>query len=469
MVIREKLNDNESLSGTYLNIGNDYQLLRKDLLALRYYNKALELQKSINDKYTIARILNSIAGTYKNQNKIDLAMEYFEKSNAIKKEINDVEGLISGNISLGEMYLNQNKPVSALKLFKEALIIADSTGSRDNLKYIYIGMVKSYKQLHDYENSLVYFFLYDQIKDTLLNETSTKQIAEMQTRYETEKKEIENIRLQKENEIKQLKIAKQENEKKYLIYLFSIIGLIVIMLSVFIIYRNKLRQKSELFREQNRQQKLQFKAVIEAEEKERKRIAQELHDGLGQLLSTAKMNIASLDDAVSESDEEDKSVFNNSLELIDEAVSEVRNISHNLMPGALIKLGLVPAINELVKKINTAGQISIELICNDDFKQLNETSGIIIYRIIQEILNNTIRHSEAKNVKIEILHLNGKLNLNISDNGRGMELSKIGESNGIGWKNIYSRVNMLNGNMEIKSEIGKGTKIFIALNIDLKE
>jgi signal transduction histidine kinase len=240
--------------------------------------------------------------------------------------------------------------------------------------------------------------------------------------------------------------------------------MIITFVAVFVFFQQKNRQKANLMLETNRLEKLRFKAVIESEEKERKRIAEELHDGLGQLLSTAKMNVASLDDAVALSDAEDKVVFQTSLSLIDEAVSEVRNISHNLMPGALIKLGLIPAISDLVKKINTSGKMKIVFDYDPNFEKLNETTEIAIFRIVQEILNNSIKHSQAKNIRVELMKLDNEIRLVITDDGIGIDIAKIENSQGIGWKNIYSRVAMLNGSIDIQSVRDSGTKIKITLN-----
>jgi len=280
----------------------------------------------------------------------------------------------------------------------------------------------------------------------------------MQTKYETEKKEHQ-------LKLKSVEAKNQRNRNKVQILIFLGVVSIIIFISIFSFYRYKQIHKAQQIIEKGQQEKILFKAVMDSEGKERKRIAQELHDGLGQLLCTAKMNISSLDDVVLKSDNEDIAAFNNSIELLDEAVAEVRNISHNLMPNALIDIGLVPAITELVKKINSAGKLKVDLKCTDDIIKLDETEAIAVYRIIQEVLNNTIRHSEAKNVEIEFYQSEKKLILNISDDGKGMDVSKIKESKGIGWKNIYSRVSMLNGKIEIISEIGKGTKLFIDLEI----
>jgi signal transduction histidine kinase len=456
--LRLKLKDNAAVSASYLNIGNVFQLLKKYPEALLYYKKALDLQKTINDKYTIGRILNSMAGVFKAQNKNEIALQYYLKSNSLKEEVGDVEGLISGNISLGDLYSNKGNSKLALDYFKKALELTDTTNSKENLKYIYPGLVKAYKSQNNFELALKYFFLYDQLKDNFFNETMSKQIAEMQTKYESEKKEIENAKLQKENEIKELKISQQKSEWKFLLVLFLVIAFVIILSSVFIVLRYKQKQKAELIKEGSRQEKLRFKAVIDSEEKERTRISKELHDGLGQMLSSAKLNISGLEDGIQK---EDEYLLQNSLTIIDDAVKEVRNISHNLMPTALMNYGIIEAVNGLVSKINDSKQIQVNF-SNENFTiNLEKETEIALYRITQEILNNMLKHSKAKNINMVFSNSNNSVSISIKDNGIGFNTDEIKNSAGIGWQNIYSRVSMLNGNIKINSQLGRGTEIEI--------
>jgi two-component system NarL family sensor kinase len=346
---------------------------------------------------------------------------------------------------------------NALICFNKAKEIYEAHNDVEDRMYVYklIAINKACKA-----NPEIYdaFYKYLDLKDSLFKAESNKKTAEYKVLYETEKKDRE-IKLQ---------TAETQNQKnRNSIQLLLFLGLImtITFVAVFVFFQQKNRQNAKLLLETNRLEKLRFKAVIESEEKERKRIAEELHDGLGQLLSTAKMNVASLDDAVALSDAEDKVVFQTSLSLIDEAVSEVRNISHNLMPGALIKLGLIPAISDLVKKINTSGKMKIDFDYDTNFEKLNETSEIAIFRIVQEILNNSIKHSQAKNMTIELKKMGAEILLLITDNGIGLDVSKIEKSKGIGWKNIHSRVAILNGVIDIQSIKNSGTKIRITLNI----
>ncbi len=303
--------------------------------------------------------------------------------------------------------------------------------------------------------------LWAEVEKEIINEASVNSMAEMQTKYETEKKEKENLALTKKTEVQQL-IIENENQKRknQLTLSITLIGLIVAIF-LFVYYRKKQIQKTLHVAALAEADKLRFKEVIEAEEKERSRIAQELHDGLGQLLSTARLNVASLEDAVTEVDKPD---LERSLKIIDEACVEVRNISHNMMPSALIRLGLIPAVTELVNNVNSAKGIKVDFENNVD-SSLGQSLDITIYRVIQEILNNMIKHAKANHINISIKKNDDDLAIIMTDNGIGFNTDELKKGKGLGWKNIFSRVSMLEGSIQLESELQKGTMVFINLKL----
>jgi signal transduction histidine kinase len=274
-----------------------------------------------------------------------------------------------------------------------------------------------------------------------------KEVSVVEVKFKT-------AQLKKEKQIAELQTKKQQQ-----VYLLSIAGLLLFSASGIFIWNQ--RKKAKHIVELAEAEKIRFKEVIEAEEKERSRIAQELHDGLGQLLSTARLNVSGLEDAVSQ---EDQPNVLRSLKIIDEACTEVRNVSHNLMPGALIRLGLIPAINELVNNVNAAKGVQIDFNANIE-TSIGKSLDITIYRIIQEIVNNMIRHAKANRISIRIEKSKDDLQISMTDDGVGFNTDELKNTKGIGWKNIFSRISMLNGDIKLESEPQKGTMIFINLKL----
>jgi two-component system, NarL family, sensor kinase len=461
--IDEELQNLQEMANVCNNIAVAYDYANSDLNARKYYLRTIEVAQKINYNYLLSTVYNNLATLYVEDNDFQKAFDYHFKALSIRKEMQDSVGLAQTFNNLGKLtYKSGGNPTKAIEYLNEGLKIAKKMGIKNEIFLSYDGLVQASSKIEHADNTYTYALLYSEAKDSILNIENGKQIAEMQTRYETEKKEKENSELKRKNEIQQLTIsAEKEKRKNELMLSFAFTGLLGV--SGFFIYnRRKLKQKAMHLAELGEQEKLRFKAVIDAEEKERSRIAQELHDGLGQLLSTARLNVAGLEDSVIK---EDKPYLDKSLKIIDEACTEIRNISHNMMPNALIRMGLISAIRELVENINTSKVLKIDFSTNVS-GSLGKSLDITIYRIVQEILNNMIRHSKANLINMEINKTNNNLLISMRDNGIGFNTDDLKESTGLGWKNIFSRVSMLNGTIELDSKPKEGTIVYI--NLELK-
>lgn len=455
--IRENINYLYGIGVSLSNIGLVYMDLDSLPLSIVYFEKAMDYKIKSNDDYGLAIVYNNLATAHMGTDNKE-ALRYEMLAVNLNKKLNDTYGLITNYNNLANIYrlLGDNK--TQFDYLTLSLNLAEELQSKSKLLTIYKLHRMYYYDNRDYKNAYIYYHKYDSIKSLIYSIESTQSMNEMQVKYDTEKKEHQ-------LKLKSVEAKNQKNRNKVQLLLFIGMLSILIFISIMIIYRNRERHKSQLLEEKIKQDKILFKAMIDSESKERKRIASELHDSLGQLLCTAKIIVSSLDDAVAQSDEEDKIAYGSSLELIDEALAEVRNISHNLMPVSLISVGLISALEELIKKINSSDKLKVKFNYPENVKKLDETIEINIYRIIQEVINNAIKHADAKNIIIDFKQTEKNVTIDISDDGKGMDVTKISKSKGIGWNNIYSRVNLLNGKIDINSEIGKGTKLFINLNI----
>lgn len=451
--IRKKINDLYNLSGTYVNIAGIYLKKKGNNEAIKYYLESLELCRKIGDKSYIATNLNNLSAVYFNIFDYENAIKTVTESYNLRKELKEYSELISCLKNMSDIYLKTNNHKLAFEKLNEALNISKTIKARTEMSALYSSFTSYYEYIGDYEKALENQKLQILYKDSLLNESMYSKITEMQTKYETEKKE-------QQLQLKLLEIERQKNQNKIQKLIFAGVATIILIIGFFIFYRIKQKQKAENIREQNRQEKLRFKAIIDSEEKERSRIAKELHDGLGQLLSSAKLNISSLEGCVPKNDEY---LLQNSSNIIDEAVKEVRTISHNMMPTALMNYGIVEAISELVRRINDSNKVRINFDKSTFNSKLEKETEITLYRVIQEIINNMLKHSNADNIDIKFSENKSKIILSIIDNGIGFDTSKINESKGIGWKNIQSRVLMINGKIDINSQVGLGTKINITI------
>lgn len=411
--------------------------------ALKYSFLAIDLMKTQKDYKNLSRIYSTLA----------------ELEINTKREIKSIETFLSEALKYGKLSNNKNMLAFAYmkyynyyfrlkKDYKQALIyiseaenLFEDEGDREAILNAYRAKTECLIKLGD-TNAYNYIDKWFSFKDSVLNHDKAKNIAFYETIYETEKKE---------NQIKfQNEIIKKEKQHKWLYIIISIILIILIVISI-IFLKNKQKHKTQiLIKEQNEKT---VKEIFNAEQKERIRIARDLHDSIGQKLSVIKMILP-------------ESRGNKDLEkirkFVDETADEVRNISHNLIPE-ILNLGLIKAINDLADKINASEKINIELITENITNDLNlpKQTEISIYRIIQEILSNIVKHSKTKSIVIDLKLINDMFQINIQDNGIGFDTKEINNSQGIGWKNIFARIELINGKIDIQSEKNKGSNFFI--------
>jgi len=208
-------------------------------------------------------------------------------------------------------------------------------------------------------------------------------------------------------------------------------------------------------------------AVIGAEEKERERISRDLHDGLGPLLSTIKLYVNELESGDLESAEKVE-MLKQTNELINEAISGTRAISNNLSPHLIMDFGLVKAVESFCKKINLVPKIRIQFSNRLDNRRFDQTVEIVLYRVITELINNTIRHARASRIEIDLEIIEDMLQLTYLDDGIGFDKERVltGDSGGMGMKNIISRLRSINGNYRIHSRPGAGTLVVVEIGLN---
>ena len=458
LAIREEINDKYGIGASLTNIGLTYAFMEENDKAFPYYQKSLKIKEEIGDKYGMGILLNNLAIIYKDRNQNQKALETYKRSIQVAREIGDHNTLISAYINSGMIY-------ALLKQFEQAKAMVDSArelavGQKALLRLarVYDAYSEIYSRRGDFKLAYESRLVYDSISDSLYSENNSKSIAEMRTRFETGQKEIEIALLQNQNRVKNLEIAQQRSQNRY-----QLMGgaLVLILISGSLLLwrqRTKYRLKFEAEHEKSQLEKQSYAAILNAEECERKRIAMELHDGLGQLLSAAKLNVSVLEDV---DNEDDQTAVTNAGLLIDQSIADLRQISHNLMPSALIRLGLVAALNDMASKINSGRQVKVAINALGIDQRLPENFEIALYRVVQESVNNILKHANATNIFIRLSKTGEAIDLEILDDGKGMEKDTENKGKGIGWDDIRSRVSMFNGKMMLYSQPGEGTRLNI--------
>lgn len=282
------------------------------------------------------------------------------------------------------------------------------------------------------------------LSDSLNSEQTTLQITELETRYNFLEKE------------KQVLLLNERNRWQQFLLLIILILMFAAAAIFFYIYKQrKKKAQQEVLDLQQKQQIEIAQALLLGEERERKRLAQDLHDGLGGLLASVKINMSGLA-------AEDNPRYKKVVTQIDSSVTELRRIAHNMMPESLLRMGLETAIKDLCELVN-GDTVSVEFQALNINAGLPENEQIIIYRIIQELLANVVKHSGATEVFLQCSQFEDSFYITIEDNGHGFNEKMNGSKKGIGLQNIQTRVSFLKGKIDIQSS-QKGTNI----NIELK-
>ena len=219
-----------------------------------------------------------------------------------------------------------------------------------------------------------------------------------------------------------------------------------------------LQQISELEKEKKL---LAAQSLMKGQEEERSRLARDLHDGVGGLLSGVKLSMSTMKGNVFLSEENARS-FENVIAQLDQSITELRRVSHNMMPEALIKYGLKEALENYCDNMNVSGKIKVQLQTYGMEQRMEQSTEIVIYRIVQELLNNVIRHAGAAKVLIQLVREDDRFNLTVEDDGKGFNVKET--RNGAGLANIKARIDYLNGDMDIVSKKGEGTSVHVEGN-----
>ncbi|MEO9967981.1 MAG: sensor histidine kinase [Reichenbachiella sp.] len=447
-----ELGQQKEIHSALINLGVASTSLGENEKALEYLYEALKLNLAYKyEEYSLADIFHNIGWAYDKAGQLDSSIFFYRKSLDIKNEIKAKNRAITHN-NLGYVYYQQSALDSALSELILAEQLAMKNAERKLLHQVYANITNTYEKMEKYKPAFTYFNKYDTLGLKLFNEAKSRQITELQTKYETEKKD-------KELQLRQSKIDLTTAERDTLMYTL-LVGL-VLTLVIIVIYNQRqrinrrLRRKEQQLHEQEVNKLMQsqelksINAMLEGEEKERKRIAEDLHDRVGSMLSAMKLQV----------DTADQKMTN----LLDETADEVRRISHNLETRVLNRFGLIAALDDLSEKISSSKRVSFELQHLDLDERLDSKIEINAYRIVQELISNALKHSQATEITAQVNRVDSLLIIMVEDNGVGFDSQLAKQTDGMGLKNVKSRVNELDGNFNIDSGRRQGTIVTVEL------
>lgn len=498
----EKTKDTTGLFKVYNNLGIAFKNAQEYDKAITYYKKSYALGKLLDDYKSMGLSTINMATVYNamdNQKELDTiytqGIQYFEKipdlagmafahhnfgnylvvnKNYKKADFHlekayQLRSKIGANLAaastlavLGKSALQQKKYNAA----QEYLLAAEpiyNANDRQNarLKELYGYLKDLFIAKENFEKALYYQSLELQLERTLFTENEKVLVLKTEADYNIKKRDMKLA----------LERKKQQITNDRIIFGGSSIAFVLLLLSLLLWQRRrqiKERHKAQLT-SLNQQHLLNLtKSLKVAEQEERKKVALKLHDETGSMLSIAILNLKQFQDNISEVETSATEKLEVTQNLLQDITENVRNISHSLMPISLEKYGLKKAIHTLVEAINTSEKLVVEEVIEglDTTTEWSDEFCLTIYRIVQEVMNNIIKHSQASNVLLQLVELENAVTIYIEDNGKGLKVEE--EQNGMGLKMLKSNVQYLNGTIEINGNPNRGTFVLVELPIEKK-
>lgn len=474
--IKQRLAANsESTNTTRINMSVIYTEQKQFEPAKKNLITALEYASKTDNQADMALVYTKLGFLYNEMNEPAKSLPYSFKALSINQQLEDEFATIECYFEIGRAYSKLGNIQNAITNYKKGLEYARRTNTIARASELCELLAQAYAQTGDNTNAYKYLNEHLQYYKTIQNQNSAAVINELQQKFEVK---------EKEKKIEELKIIKSSQElalykkKVQLNYTLGIFGIIIFIFLLFY-YRysekqKRLRREKEMLLDMERmktaaekriiqenQQKELLKVVINAQEEERRKIAVDIHDGLGQMLSGIKLNLhlALSDKKVSR---ETKEILQNIQELSNDSITESKNIASNLLPYNISGFGLVTAIKNLCYKSNQLKISNVNFYSSDVPRKLPPELEINTYRITQELINNALKHSKAEEIFVQLFYRDNKLVLQVEDNGIGFDhAAAAAQKSSMGLKNISSRILLLSGHLEIDSVPDKGTTIVV--------
>jgi len=507
--IEEKLKNSSGIADLNNELANVYAKMEKFQKAMEYYSTALDIYSKSNDSVNIAKLYGRIGRLHGareycekrtvDQKRIDYttAINFFEKSLKIYSRHKSDEGLINVYLNLASVYNRFEMSDKALPYVMKAMDYYKKINDPDGIGNTFYCLAITYRKLRQFDKSIEYYmetirydkdhnitegiqFVYEELsqayyesgdykrsrdnyvqymilRDSTYTLEKSKQIFELETKYQIEKKE---------NQI--LVRTLEKKRKQQFVYILILFTVLLFLGSAFFILqaksKAKIAEKNICLNEQKirefekERQLIAAHAVLHGEETERSRLARDLHDGLGGLLSGLKLSLTSMKGNMV-LPEQNLTLFDHALRILDTSMKELRRVAHNMMPEALAKFGLKDALRDFCFELGNNKEIDIKFQFYGDERRLDQNYEISLYRIAQELINNSLKHANPTEILLQVIQEEHRIHLTVQDNGIGFDPEALNASDGTGLANIKSRAESLKGKVDMISIPGEGTEV----------
>lgn len=456
----------------YKQIGNTYYYLKNQKKAIEYFNRSLDISKS-HQLFELAEdCSHNIAGTrmeqglsdtktedylkkaiyynklctpqridrqighyrllatlYDYQNKLDMAQNIYEQLLKITRKHKRPYDEMTTLCFYSQVLSRKGKHKEACNFSHESIQMAKPFNDPDALSTTYSMHARNLKQAGKVDSAFQTLLILQSLQIDRYNTNLNKSIAEAEAKFKNAEVEFEK------------NVAISESKRKVQLYASIFIFTLFLFITGGIFYFHRKKAITE---------KQKMHAILKAEEEERDRVSRELHDGIGQLLGAAKLNLHAYEE------NQRKDILEKAIRLIDESAIELRSVSHSLAPVTLKKNGLVLSIKKFLDSLHSHS-LKISFHSTQNTIPIDNNKEIVVYRIIQECVSNVIKHAKAKNLFVSLDLNENFLNIMVEDDGKGFEIKSSENADGIGLHNMKVRTEYLRGTMEIDSKLNSGT------------
>lgn len=376
--------------------------------ALEYELRVLTVYDALGDRVNAAAAMIAIAEIHEKCSQPAAALSYYLRASEVLEETEETRLLSAALLGLGRIYREVDDPDSARFALEQGNVLAEEAGDRMLVCQFQIELSRILERLGDYRGALEHARRYATMREEFVNEERNRSIAELQLRFGLER-ELKEEELKRQHDVTQ--------------------------------------------------------AVLEAQEIERRRIAGELHDGIGQMLAAIRLNMLRLRSMSFDADED--SAYRRSLDLIEKTTTDVRSISHSLGSSTLHELGIIAALREIVADMNNSEQIRFAFEESAEADRIPVQIGLGLFRVAQELVSNVVRHSQATEATVQLFLHHNAMSLMVVDNGVGFDIDNC--PRGMGTRNIEARVHTMNGTVRFDSARGHGTTVTVDVPLPPRE
>ncbi|WP_299362629.1 sensor histidine kinase [Winogradskyella sp.] len=449
-----------ALRAAYRNIASSFMDLEDGEQSIRFFRKTIPLALELKDTVRVGYAYANIAIVHNIiENNLDSALYYNLKAEKILKYHNDLQSLAYNYNNRADIFKKIGDYDNAILFYKKADSIPFTKNSVKSKVLFYQHLADTYRKKSDFKNQAFYLSKFIKLQHSINDKEQNIAINESIEKYNNEKLRADNL----ESE------AKRKQNRNLL---FGAIGLLLFGGITFYLIQKNTKRKQKLAEQEKalesqklatvlkEQELVTIDAMIEGQEKERQRIANDLHDDLGGLMATVKLHFNAL------KDKESPELFDKTNALIEEAYQKVRSVAHAKNSGVIAKQGLLKAVKNMADKVSASNKLNIEVTDHGLDQRLENSLELTLFRMIQELITNVVKHAEATEATIHLTNHEDSINIMVEDNGKGFNPSQITKTKkGMGISSIDKRVEHLDGKLTIESENNKGTTIIIDIPI----